>query len=224
MSRQGSKQINRFIRKSAKPGAKRKPSIILLLGAKSIGKTCLIKRFIEGQYIEGNHPTVEDRFPYDIKQDAGTVHCEIVDIDPFEFPAERDLHVKQAYVIMLLYEVRNKKSFDIMRKIFDAIEHVRDNAVPLIMVATKCDKLDSGEMMGEGKEAYVNEFVLDLNSSKFVDGVRHMNTSAKLGYNVSESFNTAFDDIIKIKKSETVPNLSGSAEDTQGPGCCCAIM
>lgn len=215
---------SRFVRKSAKPGAKRKPSVILVLGSKSIGKTCLIKRYIEGKFIEIQSPTVEDRFAYDIKQDNNELHCEIVEINPFDFPAERDLHVKDAYVIMLVYEVRNRKSFEIMQKIYESIKDVRENAVPLIVVATKCDKLNSNEMMGEEKEGYIDEYILDLNASRFADGVRHINTSAKLGYNVSEAFKYAFSEIIKIRNSELFSPHPELSEDSQGSGCSCAIL
>ena len=225
MPRQGSsaaKVRSRFVRRSAKPGAKRKPKIVLLLGSKSIGKTCLIKRLLEGKFIEEHKPTVEDRFPYEVKNDSFDIHCEIVDIDAFDFPAERDLHVKSACVIMLVYEVRNRKSFEIMQKIYDGIKDVRDSPVPLIVVATKCDKLDSTEMMGEDKANYVDEFVLDLNSSSFADGVRHMNTSAMLGYNVNEAFKIAFNEIIKIQSNETLPHPAGDAEEQKG--CPCSIV
>ena len=227
MPREGSKAgkvRSRFIRRSAKPGAKRKPKIVLLLGAKSIGKTCLIKRYLEGKFVEEHIPTVEERFPYDIKQDSYELHCEIIEIAPFDFPAERDLHVKEASVIMLVYEVKNRKSFDIMRKIYDSIKDVRGKGVPLMVVATRCDKLDSNEMMGEDKDGYVDEFVLDLNTSRFADGVRHMNTSSKLGYNVSETFKSAFNEIIKVHNNESLPHPQDDAEEPEGSGCQCAIL
>lgn len=227
MPRQGSnptKMRSRFIRRSAKPGAKRKPKIILLLGSKSIGKTCLIKRHTEGKFVEEHKPTVEDCFPFDIKNDAFDIHCEIVDIDPFDFPAERDLHVKNACVVMLVYEVRNRKSFEIMQKIYDGIKDVRDSAVPLIVVATKCDKLDSNEMMGEEKDSYVDEFVLDLNSSSFADGVKHIKTSSKLGYNVSEAFEIASSEVIKVQGSDSLPSSFGDYDDHKGSKCPCVII
>jgi len=227
MPRQGSnagKVRSRFIRRSAKPGAKRKPKVVLLLGSKSIGKTCLVKRHMDGKFVEEHIPTVEDRFPYNLQKDSFDIHCEIIDIDPFDFPAERDLHVKNASVIILVYEVRNRKSFEIMQKIYDGIKDVRDSAVPLLVVATKCDKLDSTAMMGEEKDSYVDEFVLDLNSSKFADGVKHINTSSKLGYNVDEVFTIAFDNLIKVHSGDSLQLSAVDVDEQQGSGCPCVIL
>ena len=217
---------SRFVRKSGKPGAKRRPKTVLLLGAKSIGKTSLIKRFIDGSFPSSLPATVEDRFQYDLSG-SNQLYCEIVDIDAFEFPPMRDLNIKEACVIVLLYEAKNRKSFDVMKKLYSIITSVRDDPVPLVVLATKTDKLDSGEMMNEVKEHHVDEFVLDLNSSSSADGVRHMNTSAKLGYNVSEAFGVAFTEVKNVFQNESLAGGSlgfTDQEDGDRSKCCCTLI
>ena len=226
MPRQGSRAEmirSRFVRKSAKPGAKRRPKTILMLGAKSIGKTCLAKRFTEGSFIENHKPTVEERYVHDTNYNDYQLHVEIVDIDAFEFPAMRDLSIKEACIVMLLYEVRNRKSFEIMQKIYEIVTEAREIPVPIMIVATKADKLDGEEMMGEQKDPYVDDFVLDINASSHTHGVKHIKTSAKLGYNVTEAFHMGLDDIIKLMTAGSLVSSSNIDKD-ENDGCCCSMM
>lgn len=218
-----SKPGSRFLRKSAKPGAKRKPRSILLLGAKNIGKTCLAKRFMHGQFGENHVATVEDRYPYDLKYKEYQIHTEIIDIDAFEFPAMRELCVKEASIIMFLYEVGNKKSFDIMKKIYVANKDVRDYPVPFVIVGTKGDKMEHKDMVDGVTEAYVEKFVDEMNEEVNGNIVRNIITSAKLGFNVNNAFYLGLDDVIKTMNAASLYPGSFADNEQQNGDCCCVI-
>eukprot|EP00794_Sanderia_malayensis_P009088 gene9088-10057_t len=209
---------SRFIRKSAKPGSKRRPKTILILGAKNIGKTCLAKRYLNGDFNEHYVSTVEERYAADITYKGYKINVEIVDIDAFEFPAMRDLCVKEASLLMLVYEIGNKKSFEVLKKIYDITRSVCDYPLPTIIVGTKADKLESKLMVDGKTDDYVEEFVQELNSNVHTDIAQSIITSSKIGFHVNQAFNLGLEDIVKTINTASL--AENSHLDTQNNGCC----
>ena len=218
-----SKIRSRFIRKSAKPGAKRKPKSILMLGSKNIGKTCLAKRFVSGEFAENHVATVEERYAKDVLFKEYQLHIEIVDIDAFEFPAMRDLSVKEAKIIMLVYEVGSRKSLDILKKIYDAIKDVCDFPVPVVIVGTKADKLESKEMIEGDADSNVQEFVNELNASLHTNATKAIITSAKLGFNVTEAFDFILEEMVKTMNTASLTLSGNELSAPKREGCCTLI-
>ena len=215
---------NRFIRLSAKPGAKRKPYKILLMGARNTGKTSLIKRFKDGDMDDVYEQTaVEESYNVGYSLKNSSLSLQIIDLScPFDFPVMRNMHIKEAAVIMLLYELKDDKSFEFVEKLYDIVSEVRDtNRAEIILVGTKVDKLETSDMKGCMMSTRVEDFIQNHAECK------HIVVSAKLGFRVNDCFELGFDSItrkISTISAKDRPNDINPKKPKVFSGCKCTVM
>jgi len=139
---------------------------IVLLGASEVGKTAIVKRFVQGVFAEGYEPTIEDSFQKDLMiptvwwqeycADDNQMQCKtatktisinltIVDTSGEEEIASnlRSLYLHNADAFVLVYSICSLASLKALEPIAKEIKKIHgDQALRmLIVIGNKCDGL-----------------------------------------------------------------------------------
>ena len=169
---------------------------ILLLSYTGAGKTCIINRFVRGDF----HGTIAtmgvDNFVKDVKLSHGkTIRMMIVDNGGHEF--QRCIvsnYYKRADGIILIYDITDKKSFEVADYYLkDLRKSEISNVIPIFLVGNKMDLEEKREITFEEGEKFAKE-----------NGLMFCECSAKTGENIDFIFNKLANKIHenKIKKEK----------------------
>ena len=158
---------------------------IVTLGESGIGKTSLINRFTYDTF-EILSTTINGEF-YNKLLD---IENKIIIIQLWDIcGSERFRRVipnfyRNASGAVVAYDISDKWSFDQVKTWIEDVKAYSNTEINIVIVGTKCDRLDRKVTEEEGK--------------KLADelGVRYFETSAKTGYNVNEAYNFLIKEII----------------------------
>ncbi|XP_063069439.1 rasd family member 4 [Engraulis encrasicolus] len=155
---------------------------LVFLGAAGVGKTALIRRFLEDSFEPKHRRTVEELHSKEYELPGGlkvTVH--ILDTSgSYPFPAMRKLSIQTGDAFALVYAVDDADSLETVKSLRQEILEVKqDKCTPIVVVGNKSDcGQDARKVSGDEVLPTVE---LDWNSS-FVEA------SAKENDNVLEVF------------------------------------
>eukprot|EP00795_Rhopilema_esculentum_P003623 gene3623-14857_t len=177
---------------------------VLVLGDSGVGKTCLVRRFTDGDFTANFLSTIGiDSKTKLIQVDNVKVRLQIWDTAGQErFRTLTSAYYRGAMGIMLVYEVTNESSFNNISSWLENIEQNTENDVCKIMVGNKCDaSVEEREVTESRGSQRAAEFNLPF-----------FEASAKTGTGVVEAF-MSLANIIKqrndIKESQlSVKELS----------------
>ncbi|MHA2174917.1 MAG: Rab family GTPase [Candidatus Hodarchaeales archaeon] len=170
---------------------------VCLLGDGAVGKTALRERYLGKQFSSGYVMTIGADFAVkktEIKENGGsssqTVKFQIWDLagQP-RFNSVRELYYKGSHGGLLVFDITRRDSFN---NLFAWIEELYKNSgrgtMPITLLGNKVDLRDETEDPVTAEEA--KEFIKVIKKKydmKF--DVPYLETSAKTGENVDESFN-----------------------------------
>lgn len=209
------KEVRNRRRSSALSKAHEKTKKIVLVGSTRCGKTALVKRFIGAGFQEQYKATVEDSYFYNYKYNSRHLHIEIVDMpSPFAFPVMRDLHIKAADGVLLVYEIGNELSHMEAMKAWERIRELRD-ALPLVIVGTKQDFMSVKQNIEELMTDNTMHSACNDKTTNCSD-VPHILTSAKDDVGVKEAFDWC------LQEMSLTFNESSDSDSSDGVeiGCC----
>ena len=193
---------------------KRKPKRIVLIGSTKCGKTALIQRFLQGTFTTDYTPTIEECYNHQYTYKGVVWNLDIIDLcAPFMFPVMRDLNVKSAHIVLLVYEIANNASIQEIINASQQIKNVRPNGVPIIVVGTKLDVKNSVRR--------VSTHTLLLNLE---DDTRHVLTSAKNNIGVNDVFEYTLDDFIKRDPASVATLSDGDVPSSENKKMCCRVL
>ena len=165
---------------------------IVTLGESGIGKTSLINRFTYDTF-EIQSTTIDNSICYkhlDIENKI--IKIQLWDICGSErFRRVIPNFYRNASGAVVAYDISDEWSFDQVKTWIEDVKAYSNTEINIVIVGTKCDRLDRKVTEEEGK--------------KLADelGVRYFETSAKTGYNVNEAYNFLIKEIIdNIKNFE----------------------
>ncbi|MCQ2818470.1 MAG: GTP-binding protein [archaeon] len=169
---------------------------VLLLGDSSVGKTCFLKRFVDGTFQEVYMSTIglDYRLKVMTMQDNKKVKLQIWDTAGQDrFRAITKNYYKGAHGIILIYDVTCRRTFDNVRNWMAQITESASEEVSVFLVANKIDMEDERKVPEEEGKKAAEEFNLPFYEA-----------SAKSNINVDQVFN----DLVKIihdkaKKTDT---------------------
>ena len=152
---------------------------ILLLGDSSVGKTCFIKRYIDGTFQDAYLSTIG--FDYKNKtvtlKSGKKVKIQIWDTAGQErFRTLVKSYYKGAHGVVLIYDVTSKSTFDGIKKWISQIKDEASSKIRIVLIANKIDS-DERVVKTEEGEQLANSYNLDL-----------FEASAKDNINVTEAF------------------------------------
>ena len=158
---------------------------IVTLGESGIGKTSLINRFTYDTF-EIQSTTIDNSICYkhlDIENKI--IKSQLWDICGSEcFRSVIPNFYRNASGAVVAYDISDKWSFDQVKTWIEDVKAYSNTEINIVIVGTKCDRLDRKVTEEEGK--------------KLADelGVKYFETSAKTGYNVNEAYNFLIKEII----------------------------
>ncbi|KAJ6581928.1 rheb small monomeric GTPase RhbA [Mycena capillaripes] len=119
---------------------------IVVLGSRSIGKSSLVKRLINGAFSEIYHPTIETTVTKTITYNGTEYPCEIIDTEgqaslPEEFSRLKPHHAIGIHGYILVHSIIRRESFDMIQIIHDKILNYSGlPEIPTVIVGTEADR------------------------------------------------------------------------------------
>ena len=190
---------------------------ILTLGESGVGKTCILRRFVENKFLKNHLATIG----IDFKTKTLNINNQEIKLKIWDTAGQERFrnittqYYKGADGIVLIYDVTDDASYE---KIRDWMEQILSNTkredIGLVLLGNKCDMEPRAVTEEQG-----NKMAEELKVSYF-------ETSALTGQGINEAFNELTRDIMKRKgvdnggneNLELKNNISKKKKD--GNGCC----
>eukprot|EP00806_Schmidingerella_arcuata_P002489 Macronucleus_3249.p1 GENE.Macronucleus_3249~~Macronucleus_3249.p1 ORF type:complete len:220 (+),score=19.43 Macronucleus_3249:1-660(+) len=182
---------------------------LVLLGDSCVGKSCLLVRFADDDFIENYSATIGVDFRFrSINHCNRKVKLQIWDTAGQErYRTITNAYYKGAEGIILCFDLFKKQSFDNLEVWLAEVEKHGKTDVQIVVIANKADQCEDG-LEPEVSEADIAEFTRRR-------GIEVYRCSAKSGQNVESTFLK----LTEILISKTEPNVYGSsAGEYVGPG------
>ena len=154
---------------------------ILIVGDKSVGKTCFLERYISGRKIKTYFATIGINYEYKKIQlnDGKEIKLQIFDAaGSKKFRNIVYLKLKQADGIILIYDITNRTSFNNLAEFLELIRNVPIDEPITILVGNKSDL--------EEKRAITKEEGINFDEGL---GFPFFECSAIENININEIFN-----------------------------------
>ncbi|KAK4754012.1 hypothetical protein SAY87_002116 [Trapa incisa] len=162
-----------------RPGNKIVQSKLVVLGDMGTGKTSLVLRFVKGQFVDHQEPTIGAAFFTQILSltDA-TVKFDIWDTAGQErYHSLAPMYYRGAAAAIVVYDISSKDTFVRAKKWVQEVQRQGNRNMVMALVANKSDLEEKREVQNEDGEQFAQE-----------NGMFFMKTSAKTAQNVNELF------------------------------------
>eukprot|EP01041_Mallomonas_annulata_P009619 gene9619-20001_t len=154
---------------------------VAVLGDRAIGKTALIRYFVEGKYIERYDPTIENTYHKTITFQRINFQTDIVDtagMDEFYRLKDEFYRLSRNATIgvdgyILAYSTTSKSSFDKLRNINNVLFNMLGDppTLPRILVGTNTDLVEHREVSKEQGLSLANEWKIPFIECSAKDGL-----------------------------------------------------
>ncbi|KAL7887245.1 hypothetical protein AOLI_G00049660 [Acnodon oligacanthus] len=156
---------------------------IIMLGDSTVGKSSMLKRYTEDEFLECINQTVGvDFYVYFLEVEPGVrVKLQFWDTAGQErFRSVTRSYYRNSVGALLVFDVGNRASFERVREWHaEVCEHVRPHAVLFVLVGHKSDREEAGERVVSREEA--ERLAAQL-------GAPYVEASAKTGHNIRVPF------------------------------------
>ena len=189
---------------------------ILTIGESGVGKTCILRRFVEDKFLKNHLATIGIDFKTkNIIVDGVQVKLKIWDTAGQErFRNITNQYYKGADGIILVYDVTDRTSFEKIREWMNKIkQNTTEDEIGLVLLGNKCDAdlrdVSENDGIELGKEL----------------GIQYFESSAMNNINISESFNYLAKQILSKRKIDTPTKVSNNKnlntpQKKKKEGCC----
>lgn len=189
---------------------------ILTIGESGVGKTCILRRFVEDKFLKNHLATIGIDFKTkNIIVDGVQVKLKIWDTAGQErFRNITNQYYKGADGIILVYDVTDRTSFEKIREWMNQIkQNTTEDEIGLVLLGNKCD--------ADLRDVYENDGI-ELGKEL---GIQYFESSAMNNINISESFNYLAKQILSKKKIDTPTKVSNNKnlntpQKKKKEGCC----
>mmetsp|Transcript_6596 Transcript_6596/g.18637 ORF Transcript_6596/g.18637 Transcript_6596/m.18637 type:complete len:204 (+) Transcript_6596:197-808(+) len=186
---------------------------ILLIGDSSVGKTCLLLRFVDNQYTESFVSTIG--VDYKIKtikdENGNTIKLQIWDTAGQErFRTITSSYYHGAHGIIVVYDITDHVTFTNVKQWLEEIARYASQTVAKLLVGNKADLEADRTVPYQTAKDFADDMQLPF-----------IETSAKTGSNVDEAFMEMVREVNKIRPDE--PNgtpiiaITGSSNNKKQP-------
>ena len=164
---------------------------VVLLGEAGVGKTCIIKQFVEKKFEQNTDSSLSAQFvskSIDYADFSKTLKFDIWDtVGQERFRSIAKIFYKDAHVVILVYDITSKKSFNALNNFW--IGEIKNN----------CNKTPLFAIIGNKNDLYMKQEVDPLDAkdlAKKIGGIFQL-TSAKTAEGISQLFDIIGKKILK---------------------------
>ncbi|KAJ7913972.1 ras family-domain-containing protein [Mycena leptocephala] len=143
---------------------------IVILGSAAVGKSSLVKQFVDGNFPDGYSPTIESTATKTITYNGTEYPCEIIDTaGEDEFSLLKSRHAIGIHGYVLVYAIDSRASFNMIQVIYDKILNYSGlEEIAAIVVGSKADlnmrrqvdSRDGQELAERNKTAWIEASAL----------------------------------------------------------------
>ena len=166
---------------------------ILTIGESGVGKTCILRRFVENKFLKNHLATIG----IDFKTKTLNINDQEIKLKIWDTAGQErfrnitNQYYKGADGIVLVFDVTDEASFEKIKDWMDQIlSNTNKDEICLVLLGNKCDVEAVKRSI---KPEQGRELANELN-------INYFETSALSGYNIKEAFETLTIDIMKKKK------------------------
>jgi len=163
---------------------------MVLLGDSGVGKSCLVLRFVRGQFDPSSKVTVGAAFmshPVALP-DSSTVKFEIWDTAGQErYASLAPLYYRGASAAAIVYDITSKDSFAKAKHWVKELQKNASQEIVIILVGNKSDMEADRDVSAEEAKEYADE-----------NAMEYIEASAKTAHNVNEIFESIAAHLPKI--------------------------
>ena len=147
---------------------------LIFLGDQSVGKSCILNRFLNDTFIEDYQATIGLDFQSkNVQIDNQDIHLLLYDTAGQEkFRSLIPMYTRDANIILLVYDISNRDSFTKLTHWLKDLTNVNMEEVILCIVANKIDLVDKRVVTNEEGQKFADEhdFIFQEISAKTGDG------------------------------------------------------
>ncbi|CAK85671.1 unnamed protein product (macronuclear) [Paramecium tetraurelia] len=199
---------------------------IVLIGDSGVGKTNILKRFINNEFQLESKPTIGVEFATKTFQQQGkSVKCQIWDTAGQErFRAITNAYYRGAVGAFICYDITREITFKNTEKWLSELKEHADGNIVIIMIGNKIDAVDSRAVRTDEAQDYCESQKIGFIETSALDG-----TNIDVAFNkiVANIFNTiGSKNIKKVVQMATEqvllekPKVTQSKSKKNREGCC----
>ena len=147
---------------------------LIFLGDQSVGKSCILNRFLNDTFTEDYQATIGLDFQSkNVQIDNQDIHLLLYDTAGQEkFRSLIPMYTRDANIILLVYDITNRESFSHLSEWLRDLTNVKLEEVILAIVANKIDLEDKRDVTAEEGQKFAEEhnFIFQEISAKTGDG------------------------------------------------------
>uniref|UniRef100_A0A8C5WSJ0 RAS related n=1 Tax=Laticauda laticaudata TaxID=8630 RepID=A0A8C5WSJ0_LATLA len=188
---------------------------LVVVGGGGVGKSALTIQFIQSYFVSDYDPTIEDSYTKICNIDGISTRLDILDTaGQEEFGAMREQYMRTGEGFLLVYAVNDRGSFNEIHKFHTQILRVKDrDEFPMVLVGNKTD-LDLYRQVTEEEALY---FARE-------NQIPYMEASAKVRFNVDESFYELVRAIRRFHELESPPAPAFHPKKKDRKSCPCSVL
>ena len=132
----------------------------IIIGDKTVGKSCIINQFIEKQFINEYIPTIgSDKIKKEIEIEGKKLKLEIWDtVGQEQYRTVNKIFIKNAQIALIVYDITNRKSFESLNNWYNLIFEInKDRNVIVGLTANKTDLYENQVVDSEEGKNFADE-------------------------------------------------------------------
>ena len=182
---------------------------LIVVGDQSTGKSCILNRFANEIFEENYQATIGLDFQSKTVNIKGhDIRLVLYDTAGQEkFRSLIPMYIREAQIILLVYDVTNKESFDSIPKWFSEVLDVKNDEAVFALIGNKIDLIDNRQVTYEEGKKLANEKNIIFEEVSAKDGQNFDELfNNKLFESIYKKFKDKFDSIEKVANNEFLEN------------------
>ena len=131
----------------------------IIIGDKTVGKSCIINQFIEKQFINEYIPTIgSDKIKKEIEIEGKILNLEIWDtVGQEQYRTVNKIFIKNAQIALIVYDITNKDSFNNLNFWLQEIIDINRKKVICCVLSNKTDLYENQVVDSEEGKNFADE-------------------------------------------------------------------
>lgn len=181
---------------------------VILIGAASVGKTCIIKKWTLNEFSDEYIPTKYSKDHKEIEVRGRLCKVEILDTAGLsQYWGMRDNMIRQADGIMIVFSITDEGSFEMLKELHQQVERNISESSCVLLVGNKHDLSETRKVTFDSACSFSESL-----------GLKYIETSARVGHNIVEAFVSLIGAIMD-KRLQKVPPQRTQTKNTK-----CRVM